>query len=80
MLRKRCLLPFLNWFCFRYHEKYYRDFVNKRLIKSLHNQYNDSSPDKDALSFIIQSILNEPKKYRIPLSNTWFTLAFYEKY
>ena len=36
--------------------------MNKRLIKSLHNQYDDSSPDKDAINFIIRSIKNEPEK------------------
>ena len=34
----------------------------KRLIKSLHNEYDGSSPDKDAINFIIQSIKNDPEK------------------
>ena len=40
----------------------YCDSVVKRLIKSLHNQYGNSSPDKGTINFIIQSIKNDPEK------------------
>ena len=58
---------------YRYHKSCYRDFVNERLIKACHNQYDDRSPDKEAINFIIRSIKNEPEK-------VWTSTELHEKY
>ena len=44
---------------FSYHKRCYRDFVNDRIIKYAHNQYDHTSPDKEPFNFILRSIKSE---------------------
>ena len=46
----------------RYHKNCYRDFVNERLTKARLNQYDEGSPDREAINFVIRSIKNEPEE------------------
>lgn len=57
-------MPFFNFI---------RDFLNEILFKTLHNHYDDSSPDKDAINFMKQSIKTEPKN-----TTFWFTSKKYD--
>ena len=46
---------------FRYHKNCYSGFVAVRSIKAALNKYDNKSMDRDALSYIIRSIRNDPE-------------------